>query len=474
MRLLTTPFILFKGNRNFNHKPGVYKSTDEGRTWEQKFCDVNQIDIQEKPYPGGINPWWVEVDPVSADIVYAGTDNAVYRSVDGGQTWMVLTAKRTSQGWQGTGFSGLVSRNIEWNPYDHSHVILQGMDEAKAIQSWDGGDNWRVDNPGLPPYSGGHDVAFAPGWIFGVFGQDGNTAELIARSHDSGRSWTLLKSPVSPSEATQVHVDPANPDRLWVVVAQQLWYSDNATQGASPGWTRLDVGFSGNAVGDIEAVPSDGDTFYVATDNGIYHTINGTEFRPIGGLKDAANVELAIAPSNPHILYAAQDQSYWGDYGVWRYNELENAWSLVWDDRTVTSRIGDLVVHPRDANVLAVITNDFPYHDATWATGVWLSQDAGKTWHQENQGLPMLRGDAIAFHPDGRTLVVGLGGAGFYIADLETNQPGASAIGLGATAVSSAYSWQQSSWQRWRCMIWQETISLLSRIGIRRISTLGL
>ena len=31
----------------------------------------------------------------------------------------------------------------------------------------------------------------------------------------------------------------------------------------------------------------------------------------------------------------------------------------------------------------------------------------------------MLRGDAIAFHPDGRSLVIGLGGAGFYVADIE-------------------------------------------------------
>lgn len=413
---------LYAGNKNYNHRPGVYKSTDGGRTWGHKFHNVGQINVQEKPYPGGINPWWVEVDPASSDIVYAGTDNAVYRSLDGGQQWTVLTAKRTSQGWQGNGFSGLVSRNIEWNPYNPEHVILQGMDAAKAVQSWDGGSNWRVDNPGLPRYSGGHDVAFAPGWVFGVFGQGGDTTELIARSQDSGHSWTLLRPPVSPSEATHVHVDPANPDRLWVVVDRQLWYSDRATQTINPRWTRLNVGVRGNAVGDIEAVPGNGNTFYVATDNGIYHTTNGFDFRPIGGLKDAENVELAIAPSEPHILYAAQDKSYWDDYGVWRYSELEKTWSLIWDDRTVTSRIGDLAVHPKDANVLAVITNDFPYHDETWATGVWLSQDAGKTWSQENQGLPMLRGNKIAFYPDGHKLVVGLGGAGFYVTDFEHNQ----------------------------------------------------
>lgn len=422
---------LYAGNRNYNNsRRGVYKSTDGGNSWQRQFFSVEQIKEKNKPYPGGINPWWVELDPASSDVVYAGTDNAVYRSVDGGESWTVLTAKLTSQGWQGTGFSGLVSRNIEWNPEDASHLVLQGKDAARAIQSWDSGRHWRVENPGMPPYDGGHDVAFAPGWMFGVFGQGGDENELIARSQDAGRSWTVLTSPVSPAVATDVHVDEANPNRLWVVVNGQLWYCDNATQTSNPNWTRVVIGTNDNTVGDIEAVPSQGDAFYIATDAGIYYSMNGAEFRLIGGPKDASNTDLAIAPSSPNVLYAARDKSYGtDDDGLWRYDLSTDDWSRVWHDdgdasegpRSVTASIGDLAVHPNDANILAVVTNDFPFHDETWATGVWISRDAGKTWRQENRGLPMLRGDAIAFHPDGNKLVVGLRGAGFYITDFEPN-----------------------------------------------------
>ncbi|RMF62358.1 MAG: hypothetical protein D6742_20400 [Cyanobacteria bacterium J069] len=414
--------ILYAGNRNYEHRPGVYKSIDGGNSWSNKFFSTNQIDVRQKPYPGGINPWWVAVDPTYSGTVYAGTDNAVYRSVDGGQVWSVLTAERTPQGWRGNGFSGLVSRNIAWNPENPNHVIVQGMDEARAIQSWDGGRHWRIDNPGLPPYSGGHDVAFASGWIFAVFGQDGDTEELVARSHDSGRTWTLLRPPVSPSEATQVHVDPRNPNRLWIVVNRQLWYSDNATRKMSPRWTRLTVGSEDNAVGDIEAIPGQGEAFYIATDNGIYHTTDGQTFRSIGGPKSAENVEMAIAPSKSDILYAVRDKSYWEDYGVWRYDASADHWTRVWGDRNVTSWIGDIAIHPTNSDVLAIITNDFPYHDQTFATGVWLSQDGGQTWQPQNQGLPMLRGDVIAFHPNGHSLVVGLGGAGFYTANFYQRQ----------------------------------------------------
>ena len=51
-------------------------------------------------------------------------------------------------------------------------------------------------------------------------------------------------------------------------------------------------------------------------------------------------------------------------------------------------------------------------------TGVWLSQDAGKTWQPENEGLPMLRGERRSpFIRTEKKMVVGLGGAGFYTAD---------------------------------------------------------
>lgn len=407
---------LYAGNKNYRDRPGIYKSIDGGGSWSHQLYNTDQILGNSKPYPGGIVPWWIEVAPTAPEVVYVGTDNAIYRSADGGSQWTVLTANQTSQGWQGNGFSGLVARNVEWNPYDQSHVVLQGMDGAKAIQSWDGGSHWRVNNVGLPSYSGGHDAAFAPGVMFSVFGQDVQTADLIGRSYDNGQSWTMLSPPVSAVEATQVHVDPNNADRLWVVIDEQLWHSSNANHSATPAWTQLDVGYSGNGVGDIEAVPGAEEMFYITTDNGIYRTDNGIDFGLVGGPKQADGMELAASAANPNLLYAAQSNAT--QDGIWRYSAAENRWLSVWNNPAVTSRAGDIAVHPINADVLAIITHDQPYHDETWATGVWVSWDAGETWQQENQGLPMLRGEAIAFHPNGQSLVVGLGGAGFYTANL--------------------------------------------------------
>ena len=416
---------LYAGNKNFNYQPGVYKSADGGNSWRYLFRSEAQIDSGEKPYLGGIVPWWLEIDPADDRVVYAGTDDAIYKSENGGNSWRVLTAQKTAAGWQGNGFSGLVARNIEWDLKNPQHVILQGMDGAVAVQSWDGDDRWRVDNPGLPAYSGGSDIAFSQGAIFGAFGQDDTGAPLIARSDDAdnnrGQRWTTLVPPAVQnarnSAVKHVHADPDNPDRLWAVVNQQLWYSNNASQTTAPLWTQLPVGFRDNKVGDLEPVLGDDGVFYVSTDNGVYRTDDGATFSPIGGLEGADAVELAVSASPPHVLYAFQDNPTQGAYGLWRYQPSDDVWSLVWDNPAITAHIGDLAVHPTDANVLALITNDLPYHDENWATGVWISQDAGESWAQETVGLPMLRGDAIAFHPNGNQLVVGLNGAGFYTAD---------------------------------------------------------
>lgn len=407
---------LYAGNRYFKNGGGVYKSTDAGENWTRVFSNSDQIEGGQKPYPGGINPWWVEVDPQDSDTVYIGTDNAVYRSSNGGETWSPMTAKQTGDSWVGTGFSGLVARNVEWNPYNEDHVVVQGMDAAKAIQSRDGGKTWQIDNPGLPLYDGGHDVAFTPDWMFSVFGQGNNDNELIARSQDEGQNWTVIQAPVSSSEAKHVHADTTNPDRLWIVVDDQLWYTDEATSTTKPEWTRLKVGPKSNEIGDLEADPRDQDTFYVGTDEGIYRTTNGSTFEFIGGPKDANNLDLHVAPSDPDIVYATANKSFWGDYGVWRYDAGKESWQRLWEDnRDVSSTIGDIAVHPNNADYLAIVTNDNPYHDQTEATGVWTSQNGGKTWKQQTtEGLPMLRGNTIAFDPSGENIVVGLGGAGFY------------------------------------------------------------
>jgi hypothetical protein len=78
-------------------------------------------------------------------------------------------------------------------------------------------------------------------------------------------------------------------------------------------------------------------------------------------------------------------------------------------------RMFDIAVDPTNPQRVAVVVLDHPYHDQTFATGVWISTNGGGGWGVHSNGLGVLRGSAVAWDPvaSGR-LVVGTYGQGFY------------------------------------------------------------
>jgi hypothetical protein len=76
-----------------------------------------------------------------------------------------------------------------------------------------------------------------------------------------------------------------------------------------------------------------------------------------------------------------------------------------------------VAVSPTNPARIAITTRDDPYHDVSNATGVWVSDDAGKTWSQQNTGLPCLSGDVITFNPhDPAQIIFGSMGRGYFVA----------------------------------------------------------
>jgi ligand-binding sensor domain-containing protein len=78
-----------------------------------------------------------------------------------------------------------------------------------------------------------------------------------------------------------------------------------------------------------------------------------------------------------------------------------------------------VAIDPTNSRRIVYVTNDNPYHDTSFATGVWVSCNAGQTFSQYNTGLPMLRVLSVAFDPwtPGR-LVIGTDGRGYWQAQL--------------------------------------------------------
>ncbi len=60
-----------------DHTPGLYKTTDYGKTWEKIISGIDSESFTRV----------VREDPIKKNLLFAGTENGVYISVDGGHSW---------------------------------------------------------------------------------------------------------------------------------------------------------------------------------------------------------------------------------------------------------------------------------------------------------------------------------------------------------------------------------------------------
>ena len=142
---------------------------------------------------------------------------------------------------------------------------------------------------------------------------------------------------------------------------------------------------TGGRIHDVEALPYDPSTIYVATaSGGLWKSVNRGitwtdlwEHMPVSTFGD-----LAIAPSNPDILYAGtgeqqnRQSTSWGN-GVYRSDDAGATWRhLGLDD---THHTGRVQVHPTDPDIVYVAALGNLWR-STPDRGVYRSRDGGDTW----------------------------------------------------------------------------------------------
>ena len=350
-----------------------------------------------------------------------------FRSRDGGKTWHNTGDAEVAGGkWRGRGFSGYVSTDVEWNPYNPKQAFLTAMDDGKFLQSSDDLNSWQWGGAGLKRFGGASDVAFGADGktIFGAVGQFGATwlDVGIARSVDGGANWDYLPKPAGVdggAVTSRVVVDPANTRRVWTVWGDRVYY----TADAGANWREITVnGADGkpDALLDLAQNPRDANDLWLAGRGGVYRAKDGATFFPVAGGPTNwqwGTTALTVDPTNAERIYACNWNALDGK-GAWKWEA--GAWTKLAGDYFGADirLIRKLAVCPNNPQLLAMCTNDDPWQDVSGASGVYLSRDGGAHWAAQNDGLPMLRAKTLAFSPDGKTLVVGLNGRGFYRADV--------------------------------------------------------
>jgi photosystem II stability/assembly factor-like uncharacterized protein len=183
-------------------------------------------------YDGTARPWefkrvWhLEPSLTDPDTVYAGVeDAALFRSIDGGQTWQEFPALRGIKGhlWQ-PGAGGMCLHTIVLDP-SHAGRIFIAISAAGVFRTDDAGKTWRPMNRGLispyelpdPDAEVGHCVhrialhRSRPNVLFMQKHWD------VMRSDDAGESWQEVSGNLPSDFGFPIVVHAHEPDTIYVV-----------------------------------------------------------------------------------------------------------------------------------------------------------------------------------------------------------------------------------------------------------------
>lgn len=201
-----------------------------------------------------------------------------------------------------------------------------------------------------------------------------------------------------------VYAQRSSPEVRW-----QAWSKHQELSEASLlhgiSWRSIGPAVQGGRVVDVEAVPGQPYSFYVAyASGGIWKTTNnGGSFAPLSdALASMISGDIAVDPQDPQTLWVgtgepnASRSSYSG-LGV--YLSRDGGKSFTHKGLTGADRISRIVVDPRNSKRIFVAVQGALYSSGGMR-GIYRSDDAGDTWQQVLAGANGWTGaNELLLHP---------------------------------------------------------------------------
>ena len=319
-------FVGSWGNGSSEKSFGVYKTTDDGTTWDHI----------------GLTDYPVAVLEVSGNNILAGTYDvsgnsfrvSLFKTTEADSTWAYNMG----------GFAGLNITALKANGAVAYLFDDAGPGSSKVYRSTNNGNNWT--STGFDAlYNEFNNFIIAGSLVYATDNSDFNTTEHIFVSSDNGQTWTVINSGL-PSSVHNAYALVLKGSVLFLgtdngvyknTVGQNNWTSVSSgltnmyikslvvsgstiyagTQGGGifkttndgAQWTDASTGLP--LFTAITCFATSGSNVFAGTDNGVFVTANGTSWANINtGLIDTS---ITVMTTSANYLWAGTNSQ-----GVWR------------------------------------------------------------------------------------------------------------------------------------------------------------
>jgi xyloglucan-specific exo-beta-1,4-glucanase len=350
--------------------------------------------------------------PHVQNLVYARTDiGGLYRSTDGGNTWVPLL---DWVNWDNWGYSGVLSVALDPNNANTVYAAVGAYtnswdpNNGAILKSTDQGNTWSVAplpfkvGGNMPGRGNGERLAVDPNnsniVYFGATG-DANTTFGLWESTNGGSSWSQVTSFTAVGDWVEDASDPNNylnqKQGIWWVVfdprtvvggVTQSIYVGVATKDAPTIYHSSDGGTTWSAVGGQPLVECGGTgimptkaaiepvsgTMYVTYGmaSGPYDDEKGEVWKYNIGTSTWTNINpvvndcqppgsgniffgfngLSVSTSNPNVIMVTGHSSWWPDTYIFRSADAGATWTNIWHWTRYPS-ISYEVVYPQDISM---------------------------------------------------------------------------------------------------------------------------
>ena len=393
---------------------GVAKTTDSGRTWtlvwkEASAAGTNVHDAWITPRfgPGwGENPLMLGVAENDPNLCYTTDLGRTMKTTDGGSNWNAVYSRQVpSGGWTSTGLNVTTSYGVHFDPFDSQRQFITYTDIG-LFRSEDGGRSWMSSTDGVPrPWvNTTYWVVFDPAVKGRMWSVNSGTHDLprpkmwrrtpvtrykggVCRSDDGGKTWVKSNAGMEETAATHILLDnrSAQGSRTLYVAAFGRGVYKSTDDGKT--WSLKNNGITKEEPFVWRLAQASNGTLYVLLarrsengsigndgDGAIYRSTDGAESWSRIAMPKGANAPngLAIDPASPQRLYLAAWARAVGMHGegggIYVSEDGGETWKQVLDQ---DQHVYDVTVDPRDSKRL---------YAAGFESSAWLSKDRGETW----------------------------------------------------------------------------------------------